>query len=278
MYKLKHEMISPNKDYPFKLFSFASKNPDRMISTHWHESAELLYCLKGNLEVRFPQVTYLLKPGDTLFINSNIIHSSRSPLPNEVFVMQFPLEFLQRMTQEKYNDRFLFNLNPLNKKDESVQRVLNQIFQDYQENVLSVNLLVKSRTLELLSILTEKYSIPLTTKQTIKSLKHLDRLKQINDYVLENYNHSLKLEQVAEVFNYDPAYFSRFFKKYMGIPFSEYVNTVRLEKAYYQLRDTDMTVLDIALNNGFFSVKSFYNVFKKNYTLSPQQYRQKYFK
>lgn len=30
---LKHEMISPNKDYPFKLFSFASRNPDRLIST-----------------------------------------------------------------------------------------------------------------------------------------------------------------------------------------------------------------------------------------------------
>ncbi|MEI5989869.1 hypothetical protein A5881_001362 [Enterococcus termitis] len=275
---MKHEMISPNKDYPFKLFSFTSRNPDRLISTHWHESAELLYCLKGNLEVRFPQVTYLLEPGDTLFINSNIIHSSRSPLPNEVFVMQFPLKFLQEMTQDQYNDQFLFNLIPLKNKDERIQTLLNQIFREYQVNDLSTNLLVKSWTLALLSLLTKNYSIPLTTKKTIKSLKHLERLKQVNEYVQKNYNQSLKLEQVAEVFNYDPAYFSRFFKKYMGIPFSEYVNTVRLEKAYYQLRDTDMTVLDIAMANGFFSVKSFYNVFKKNYTLSPQQYRQKYFK
>ncbi|MBO0474042.1 hypothetical protein IGL98_000622 [Enterococcus sp. DIV0840] len=275
---LKHEMISPSKDYPFKLFSFTSRNPDRMISTHWHESAELLYCLKGNLEVRFPQVTYLLEPGDTLFINSNIIHSSRSPLPNEVFVMQFPLRFLKEMTQQQYNDRFLFNLIPLKQKDSMIQKLLNEIYRDYQKNDLSMNLLVKSRTLAFLSILTKSYSIPIATKQTIKSLKHLERLKQINEYVQKNYTQSLKLEQVAEVFNYDPAYFSRFFKKYMGIPFSEYVNTVRLEKAYYQLRDTDMTVLDIAMANGFFSVKSFYNVFKKNYTLSPQQYRQKYFK
>ncbi|WP_029948211.1 helix-turn-helix domain-containing protein [Enterococcus crotali] len=163
-------------------------------------------------------------------------------------------------------------------KDERIQTLLNQIFREYQVNDLSTNLLVKSWTLALLSLLTKDYSIPLTTKKTIKSLKHLERLKQVNEYVQKNYNQSLKLEQVAEVFNYDPAYFSRFFKKYMGIPFSEYVNTVRLEKAYYQLRDTDMTVLDIAMANGFFSVKSFYNVFKKNYTLSPQQYRQKYFK
>ena len=275
---MKHEMISPNKDYPFKLFSFTSRNPDRLISTHWHESAELLYCLQGNLEVRFPQVTYLLEPGDMLFINSNIVHSSRSPRPNEVFVMQFPLKFLQEMTQNQYNDQFLFNLIPLKQKDHTIQMLLNQIFQEYRFNDLATNLLVKSRTLEFLSILIKTYRIPLATKQTIKSLKHLERLKQINEYVLEHYNQSLKLEHVAEAFNYDPAYFSRFFKKYMGIPFSEYVNTVRLEKAYYQLRDTDMTVLAIALDNGFFSVKSFYNVFKKHYTLSPQQYRQKYFK
>lgn len=275
---MKHEMISPNKDYPFKIFSFTSRNPDRLISTHWHESAELLYCLKGNLEVRFPQVIYVLEPGDMLFINSNIVHSSRSPLPNEVFVMQFPLCFLKEMTQNQYNERFLFNLIPTIEKNEVLQRMLNQIYQTYHENDLSANLLVKSRTLEFLSILIKSYSIPLATQQTIKSLKHLERLKKINEFVQENYSQSLKLEQVAEVFNYDPAYFSRFFKKYMGLPFSEYVNTVRLEKAYYQLRDTDMTVLDIAMANGFFSVKSFYNVFKKNYTLSPQQYRKKYFK
>lgn len=275
---MKHEMISPNKDYPFKVFSFTSRNPDRLISTHWHESAELLYCLKRKLEVRFPQVTYILEPGDMLFINSNIVHSSRSPLPNEVFVMQFPLRFLHEMTQNQYNERFLFNLAPTKEKNEVLQRVLNQIYHTYREDDLAANLLVKSRTLEFLSILIKSYSIPIATKQSIKSLKHLERLKRINEFVQENYSQSLKLEQVAEVFNYDPAYFSRFFKKYMGIPFSEYVNTVRLEKAYYQLRDTDMTVLDIAMANGFFSVKSFYNVFKKNYTLSPQQYRKKYFK
>ncbi|GGC89422.1 AraC family transcriptional regulator [Enterococcus wangshanyuanii] len=274
---MKHEMISPNEHYPFKLFSFTSRNPDRLISTHWHESAELLYCLKGNLEVRFPQITYLLEPGDTLFINSNIIHSSRSPLPNEVFVMQFPLRFLQEMTQNQYNEKFLFNVIPMKQKDRRMQHVLNQIFRNYQTQELATNLLVKSQTLALLSLLVEEYSIPLTSQHSIKSLKHLERLKQINDYVQENYYQALKLEQVAEVFNYDPAYFSRFFKKYMGIPFSEYVNTVRLEKAYYQLRDTDMTVMAIAMANGFFSVKSFYNVFKKNYNLSPQQYRKKYF-
>lgn len=274
---MKHEMISPNEHYPFKLFSFTSRNPDRLISTHWHESAELLYCLKGNLEVRFPQVTYLLEPGDTLFINSNIIHSSRSPLPNEVFVMQFPLHFLQEMTQNQYNEQFLFNLNPSKGQDSHIQQLLDQIFHEYQTQELAVNLLVKSQTLALLALLVKNYRIPLASQQSIKSLKHLDRLKQINDYVQENYYQSLKLEHVAEVFNYDPAYFSRFFKKYMGISFSEYVNTVRLEKAYYQLRDTDMTVMAIAMANGFFSVKSFYNVFKKNYNLSPQQYRKKYF-
>ncbi|MHC5228110.1 AraC family transcriptional regulator [Enterococcus sp. LJL99] len=275
---MKYEMISLSKNYPFKLFSFTSKNPDRMISTHWHESAELLYCLKGNLEVRFPQSTYLLESGDVLFINSNIIHSSRSPLPNEVFVMQFPLDFLKEMTQSQYSHRFLFNLSPLQVKNSKVVLLLDQIFRDYQKNDLATNLLVKSRTLEFLSLLIREYSMPIATQKTIKSLKYLERLKQVNDYVAMNYDQPLKLEQVASTFNYDPAYFSRFFKKYMGIPFSEYVNTVRLERAYYQLRDTDMTILDIAMANGFFTVKSFYNVFKKHYTLSPQQYRQKYFK
>lgn len=275
---MKYEMISPSKNYPFKLFSFTSKNPDRMISTHWHESAELLYCINGNLEVRFPQITYLLEAGDVLFINSNIVHSSRSPLPNKVFVMQFPLNFLKEITQSQYSHRFLFNLSPVQDRNDQVTTLLNQIFSDYQKNDLATNLLVKSRALEFLSLLIKEYSMPITTQKAIKSLKYLERLKQVNDYVERNYEQPLKLEQVSAIFNYDPAYFSRFFKKYMGLSFSEYVNTIRLEKAYYQLRDTDMTILDIAMKNGFFTVKTFYNVFKKHYILSPQQYRQKYFK
>lgn len=52
---MKHEQIFPNEHFPFKMFSFESKNPARLIATHWHKSAELLYCMSGSLEVRFPQ-------------------------------------------------------------------------------------------------------------------------------------------------------------------------------------------------------------------------------
>jgi len=61
----------------------------------------------------------------------------------------------------------------------------------------------------------------------------------------------------------------------MGISFVEYLNSVRINAAYKLLLETDMRIIDIANASGFGNVKSFYLMFKKQFQLSPQQYRKK---
>lgn len=109
---MKYEKISPTDNYPYKIFSFQSKSSDRLIPPHWHESLELLFCFSGELEVIFAGQTYYLKAKECIIINSNHVHSTRSPILGECLVIQFPIEYLQRITEDQYLKKFLFSAIP----------------------------------------------------------------------------------------------------------------------------------------------------------------------
>lgn len=274
---MKYEKIVPTGNYPCKIFTFFTKSPDRLIPSHWHGSGELLFCISGELEVTFRNTCYSLKENDLLFINSNIVHSSRSPIPGECLAIQFPLEYLAEATEGQYGKDFIFELTP-KQQSNALKELLLSIRNNFSKTSLADHLLVKSNVYRLLSELCKEHLMSVANIKEIQSVKYLEKMREVNDYILQNYHRDLGIEEVAQVFSYNTSYFSRFYKKFMGITFTEYLHSIRLEAAYKELRDTDATILDIAYNSGFSTVKSFYNVFKKNYELSPQQYRQKYFK
>ena len=65
------------------------------------------------------------------------------------------------------------------------------------------------------------------------------------------------------------------FLSYTGFTVMAYVNYIRLKKATYLLRCTDKSILDIALEIGYDSHEGFIKSFKKNYEMSPSEYRNK---
>lgn len=274
---MRYEKIEPTGNYPFKIFVFQMKDLKRMIPSHWHESGELLYCLSGELEVFFQNQTFNLQSGDALFINSNIVHSSRSLAHGYCLAVQFPLEYLKTETEGEYGQHILFDLTP-EVQDVKITNLLKSILRQMNTDSLPSHLSIKSKILSLIAELYKYSTIPVIQIQSIKSLKYLKRLKIINEYIQEHFQEELSIQKVAVTFNYNAAYFSRFYKKYMGITYSDYLTSLRLEVAYRNLRDTDATILEISYLSGFPTVKAFYNSFKKNYGLSPQQYRQKYLK
>lgn len=273
---MKYEKIIPTSNYYYKIFTFQTKSPDRLIPPHWHESGELLFCLSGSLEIIFANETCYLEKDDVIFINSNYVHSSRSPIPGEFLAIQFPLEYLNEITEKQYFNEFLYSIKPII-KDEKLTKILSFIYNHFSKNHLVDRLLVKAKIFEIFSVLTEFYKLPIANVKEIRSVKHLDKMKEINEYIAIHAKHELLIEEVASYFNYNPSYFSRFYKKFMGITFTDYLNSIRLEFAYKELRDTDLTILEISLNSGFSNVRTFYNVFHKNYGISPQKYRQLYF-
>ena len=102
-----------------------------------------------------------------------------------------------------------------------------------------------------------------------------DRLiASIQDYINENLDGKLQLNEVAEVFGLSPAYLSVIFKKNADVGFSEYVYTRKIEKAKQMLLSGDMKIYEVADALGFESAFYFSKVFKKVDGHSPREYIQ----
>ena len=70
-------LTSLSDDFPYTCLDVTL---DRLIgrSWHWHTALELDYVASGNMYLQTPEHTFLLKPGDAIFINTQVIHDARS--------------------------------------------------------------------------------------------------------------------------------------------------------------------------------------------------------
>lgn len=91
-------------------------------------------------------------------------------------------------------------------------------------------------------------------------------------YIQENYK-DITLSRVAEKFHYTPEYTSKFIKQTSGKTFSELLMQIRLEHAANLLKNTALSVGDIAYDIGYENPETFIRNFKKKYKKTPAVYR-----
>lgn len=121
----------------------------------------------------------------------------------------------------------------------------------------------------------------LRKEQSIKNIKQTEDIeideenKLIKEYIEENIYHiDLSLNKMAEDIGYNSNYLSVLVKKIYGIPFQDYINKKRMEKAKILLLSTDMKNYEIAKNIGIEDVNYFLTKFKKYYNITPKQFKQ----
>lgn len=86
-------------------------------------------------------------------------------------------------------------------------------------------------------------------------------------------NSGITIDDVAEHAGFSTDYFNRIFLAHTGFNVMEYIRFSRMKKAAHLLRTTDHDVLEIALDCGYEAHESFTRAFKKQYDISPAEYR-----
>ena len=95
-------------------------------------------------------------------------------------------------------------------------------------------------------------------------------------YIQENFDSPITLEEVAEAISLSPAYLSTLFKKEIGIKFSDYLISCRMEKAKQLLKESGESMQIIAEQVGYSDAKYFSKTFFKTVGLKPSEYRKLY--
>lgn len=122
----------------------------------------------------------------------------------------------------------------------------------------------------------EAAKLPAARTTTRKELYR--RLQIGRDFMCDNLQESLSLEQIAQQAALSPYHFLRSFKQLFGQTPHAYLTTQRIEQARHLLAQTDTPITDICFAVGFQSLGSFSTLFQRHNGQSPRQYRQKFSK
>ncbi len=109
------------------------------------------------------------------------------------------------------------------------------------------------------------------SEQWQKKIQHI--VDRIDDCIRNKHDESLTLKLLAQEFGYSESHFSRRFRQVSRMQFRDYLRYRKLAFALRQLRDTDNSVLQIALDHGFSSHEAFTRAFREAYGLTPSEYR-----
>ena len=93
-------------------------------------------------------------------------------------------------------------------------------------------------------------------------------------YINEHIEEKISIPKLAAQFNFSEQYFRKLFTKIVGCPPKKYIEQTKIERAFTLLRDTSLTISEIADKLNFSSCHHLANSFRKIYNMSPTECRQ----
>ena len=268
--EFQHELIIPNEGLPFKVFLFEGGNGNYVREKHWHTSIEIFAVMEGHLEFFMNKEEYPLKAGEQLIINSNEIHSIHAAERNKTVVLQIPLKQFENYFTAQ---RFIRFRSQDAEADGKLASLIKKLYKVYTARDTGYEFRTMSLFYEIMYMLVKNYRLTEAHEKEIRHSRKLDTLSKITTYMREHYNEDLKLSDLAATFGYSDAYLSRMFQKYAKINYKTYLQDIRMAYAYRDLMNTDRTISQIALDNGFCSSRGFSGEFQKRYGILPSEMR-----
>ncbi len=101
-----------------------------------------------------------------------------------------------------------------------------------------------------------------------------EKVARVVEFIAENFTADISREGLAAAVDLSPDHLSRAFNRVTGKRIDEHINELRIEEAKRRLRETDETVISIAMGVGFESVRTFNKVFAKLAGMPPTRWRE----
>ena len=101
----------------------------------------------------------------------------------------------------------------------------------------------------------------------------LERIQPVMNYIESNYNTDITYPELAKLLNVSKYHFCHLFKEATGKTVVQYINDIRIDKAYNLLKNTDMNITQVSMSVGFNDMNYFSRLFRKHKNVSPSKVR-----
>lgn len=261
-----------------------SDKPPANWTWHYHKEVEFLFIRSGIHGMHTLNHSYVLNPGDVMVIGASqlhwgnklseddlvyiVLHVDLQPYFDPPMMMYYPHFSEVRNPLESLNDMF--------RKDDALReevagyivRVHEEIMERKKGYEIAASIYIRHILLAMLRGDKEELLQANDAEGAIV-------LRPILEHVERHLHEKIDMEEVSRLANMSYHYFSKFFKKTMGLTFTEYINRKRIFRAEQQLLTTARTITEIAETVGIENMAHFYELFKRYNGCTPKQFLQK---
>lgn len=252
------------------------------VEDHVHDYYEFYFFLEGNVSMVIGGEKFSMHPGDIILIPPGIRHHADicdQKLPYRRFVfwiseaycnslLSVSQDYVYLMQYVKISREYVFHTDVItfNTIQSKVFALIDEMHSGRFGREAKMSLCVNDLILHLNRIVHEQ--------KYVKSEREEQSLyRSLTDYISENLEGDLSLENLARQFYVSKYHIAHVFKENVGISVHQYITKKRLA-ACREAMLGNASITDTYLMFGFGDYSSFYRAFKKEYGISPREFRE----
>jgi len=262
-----------DNEIPFITFSRDTKkntlNKNIPTLSHMHREMEILLVLEGEAVFAANGIEYIIKKGDIVTVSPYVIHNY-TILADRDFkhnCLCFDLDLLYLKELKTDLEKGLL-VTPFVFRDAKCFSLAEEAFHLNEDRK-------EGWKLRIIGNLSVFFGLMQENSLLIKSTNYLKKniCRDIMEFISKNYMCDITSHHIATELHINHSYFCRLFKRCFGCPFQKYLCIYRIEKAKSALKNSALSVSQIAADVGFNSLSYFGKIFKETTNYTPLQYR-----
>lgn len=231
-------------------------------AAHLHEHIEFGYVLSGSCDICVDDKSYKLNVGDVFIVFPNQIHRYENSKNIKSYLTIFSPDYLPELKKTFMNK---IPQSPVITENTSHILKLFDIFFDKDAN-LSVQA-QRGIILAIIGITMQNTTLVNQDKYNISTVKNM--LIFCNSH----YSEPITISDVADHLHISRSHVAHIFRNKLNTSFSQYINDKRMSLACDILKNTHMSVTEVAFSSGFSSLRTFNRIFSQHMGCSPREYR-----
>jgi AraC family transcriptional regulator len=247
-----------------------------------HYSDEHTICLSlASRPVRFLQIkggkthASLYGKGDISITPAKMTFFARWEGEDSYLQIRIASGFVQSVARETIDinlDR-LELLPEFRTRDPQIEAIGMMLLSELQQENLGRRLYIESLANVLAVHLLRQYSAPKPRLAIYEGGLSQRQLLQVLEYINEHLDRDIKLVDLAQLLGMSQFHFSHLFKQSLGIAPYQYLLQQRIERAKQLLKQTERSIMEIALECGFNSHSHLSKQFRQLTGMTPKAYR-----
>lgn len=247
--------------------------------SHWHDDIEFIIVLQGEMNYNINGEVIAIGQGEGVFVNSRQLHYGFSESRTECEFICILLHPMLLCVTQSLEQKFIVpllnsqNLPYLKLSAETAwqKEMLGCIMDIYgARNDETAPIKIISLFLKIWSLVYENSEI--ATMPKVRN-DDLTIIKNMVGYIQKYYCEKITLDDIAAAGAVGQSKCCKLFDRYIGFTPNAYLIKYRLNQSTWYLKNTDMTITEIAQAVGFSGSSYYAEAFRKWYGVSPSEYR-----